>query len=60
VLITRNIKVNLFYSSLALSVIHASTTAIVERLSTDINALHPLAIASSKPIRIDDFDRILD
>jgi hypothetical protein len=60
VLPTGNMKVEQFYSGLALSFILAPAAILIRRLASDLAVLHPFALASKMPIEIGDLDLLAD
>lgn len=60
VLPTGNLKVEQFYSGLALSFILAPAAILIRRLASDLAALHPFALASKTPVEVGDLDLLAD
>jgi hypothetical protein len=59
-LMTDNIKVDQFYSGLALSAILAPAAILTRKMSNYIGLLHPFAIAARNPVKSADLDRMMD
>ena len=57
---TGNMKVEQFYSGLALSFILAPAAILIRRLGNDLAVLHPFALASKMPIEVADLDLLAD
>jgi len=60
VLRTGSLKVDQFYSGLALSAIFAPAGIMIRRLSNDLSLLHPFAVSFRKKVTISDMDRMTD
>ena len=60
VLRTGELKVDQFYSGLALSAILAPAGIMIRRISNDLALLHPFALASKRAVRVADLDRMMD
>jgi hypothetical protein len=60
VLQTGSLKVDQFYSGLALSAIFAPAGIMIRRLSNDLSLLHPFAVSSRKKVTLSDMDRMAD
>jgi hypothetical protein len=60
VLQTGSLKVDQFYSGLALSVIFTPAGIMIRRLSNDLPLLHPFAVSSRKKVTLSDMDRMTD
>ncbi|ORY18319.1 hypothetical protein BCR34DRAFT_473471 [Clohesyomyces aquaticus] len=57
---TGHLKVNQFYSGIALSAILTPAAILARKLSYDFMSLHPFAIAARRPVRVGDLDRMID
>ncbi|KAF2467614.1 uncharacterized protein BDR25DRAFT_344728 [Lindgomyces ingoldianus] len=57
---TGNLKVNQFFSGMALSALLTPAAILSRKLSYDFMSLHPFAIAARRPVRIGDLDRMVD
>jgi len=55
-----NLKVDQFYFSLALSTLLAPAAVIIRRITHDMALLHPFAVPSASPMRVADFDIMMD
>lgn len=60
VLPTKNLKVDQFYCSLALSFLLTPVAIIIRKIAVDLAMLHPFAIASKQPVKVSDLDRLMD
>lgn len=60
VLLTGSLKVDQFYSGLALSAIFAPAGIMIRKLSNDLSLLHPFAVSSRKKVTLSDMDRMTD
>jgi hypothetical protein len=60
VLPTKNLKVDQFYCSLALSFILTPAAIIIRKIAVDLALLHPFALASKKPVKVSDLDNLMD
>ncbi|KAK2681992.1 hypothetical protein RAB80_003785 [Fusarium oxysporum f. sp. vasinfectum] len=60
ILRTGSIKVDQLYSGLFLSIVLAPIAIITRRMSNDFGLLHPLAIATSYPVRVTDLVKMAD
>jgi hypothetical protein len=56
VLQTGSLKVDQFYSGLALSAIFAPAGIMIRRLSNDLSLLHPFAVSSRKKVTLGDME----
>jgi hypothetical protein len=55
-----SLKVDSFYSGLALSALLTPAAILIRKISKDVGMLHPFALAAQKPVKASDFDRIMD
>jgi hypothetical protein len=60
VLRTGNVKVDQFYSGLALSVLVTPAAITIRRIAHDLALIHPFAVASKAPTLIADLDVMMD
>jgi hypothetical protein len=57
---TKNLKVDQFYCSLALSFLMTPAAIIIRKIASDLSLLHPFALASKKPVKVCDLDNLMD
>jgi hypothetical protein len=60
VLSTKNLRVDQFYCSLALSFVMTPAAVIIRKMAVDLALLHPFALASKKPVKVSDLDNLMD
>jgi hypothetical protein len=60
VLPTKNLRVDQFYCSLALSFVMTPAAIIIRKMAVDLALLHPFALASKKPVKVSDLDNLMD
>jgi hypothetical protein len=60
VLPTKNLKVDQFYCSLALSFAMTPAAIIIRKITVELALLYPFALASKKPVRVSDLDNLMD
>jgi hypothetical protein len=60
VLQTKNLKVDQFYCSLALSFVMTPAAIIIRKIAVELALLHPFALASKKPVKMSDLDTLMD
>jgi hypothetical protein len=57
---TGQLKVDQFYSGLALSLLLAPVAIMIRRIANQLALIHPFAIASRQPVTMADLDKLMD
>ena len=60
VLPTKNLEIDPFYCSLALSFVMTPAAITIRKITVNLALLHPFAIASKNPVKVSDLDNLMD